>query len=60
MNRQKKHEIGLKVLGLLVSTIVVVTFLLFIFTIIPPIALWAVLIPCFIIAYWVVPKLKEK
>ncbi|MBT4446702.1 hypothetical protein HOA92_05365 [archaeon] len=55
-----KPQTQLKILGITVTLVVVVTFLLFIFTVITPAVLWAVLLPSFIIAYWVVPKLKER
>ncbi len=53
-------ETSFKVLGVLLIIIVVVTFFLFIFTIISWKVLWVVLIPMFIISKWVIPKLKEE
>jgi hypothetical protein len=35
-------------------------FFLMAFRVIPELVFWAVIVPCTLVAYWVVPKMREK
>ncbi len=50
----------IKVIAIVTLLIALSSFFLMAFRVIPEIVFWITVVPCTVIAYWLIPKMREK